>query len=278
MSIAGGYYKAVEEARRRGCDVVQIFTKNNSQWRAKPLTDQDAQLFQDALREQRIQHPLAHTSYLINLASVSPELWKKSVDAYVEEVRRAHHLGVPNLVLHPGAHTTATPEEGLANVVRGLNEAHRRTAKTPTRCLLENTAGQGTTLGRRFEELAVILSGVRRPERVGVCIDTCHLFAAGYPLSSKQDYDNTMAELDDLIGIDQVKAIHLNDSKRALGSRVDRHEHIGRGEMGLAPFRHLLNDPRFAETPMYLETKKGEHEGRSWDEINLETLRRLIKK
>jgi deoxyribonuclease-4 len=276
MSIAGGYYRAVEHAQRAGCDCVQVFTKNNNQWRAKPISDDDASRFQKTLADLKIAHPIAHDSYLINLASPDKELWKKSVDAFVEEMRRAELLGIPYVVTHPGAYTTSSERAGIRRVIRALNEVHRETRGIQAQCLLETTAGQGTNLGWRFEHLAAMLDGVRDPERLGVCFDTCHVFAAGYPLGTEKDYRQTMREFNRLIGVKRIRAFHFNDSKARFGSRVDRHAHIGRGEMGLAPFRFLLADRRFRKVPMYLETPKGNENGEDLDVINLRTLRGLL--
>jgi deoxyribonuclease-4 len=279
QSIAGGYYKAVEIAHRTGCDCVQVFTKNNNQWRAKPISDEEAKLFRDKLAELGIRHPLSHDSYLINLGSPDAELWKKSVDAFVVELQRAEQLGIPYVVTHPGSYTTTSEEAGIKRIIRALNEVHKQTRGIAAKCLLENTAGQGSNLGWRFEQLAAILEGVKDPERLGgVCIDTCHLFAAGYSISTEKEFKETMKELDMVVGLDRVKAFHVNDSKAKFGSRVDRHAHIGRGEIGLEAFRALVNDRRFAKTPMYLETPKGLENGRDLDEINLETLRGLVKR
>jgi deoxyribonuclease-4 len=279
QSIAGGYYKAVEIARRTGCDCVQVFTKNNNQWRAKPITPVEAQKFREAMKSLGVSHSLSHTSYLINLASPDDALWNQSLDAFVVELERAEQLGIPYVVVHPGSYTTSTEADGLKRIIRALDEAHRRTPKIAAKCLLENTAGQGSALGWKFEQLATILDGVKKPDRLGgVCIDTCHLFAAGYPLSTEKDYKSTIRELDRVVGLDHVKAIHINDSKAKFGSRVDRHAHIGRGELGLEAFRLLLNDRRFGRTPMYLETEKGLEDGQDLDEINLEVLRGLVKK
>jgi deoxyribonuclease-4 len=277
-SIAGGYYKAVERARAVGCDCVQIFTKNNNQWRAKELTDEDVRLFQAALKENDIKHPLAHDSYLINLASPDPVLWKKSVDSFVMEMLRADRLGIPYLVTHPGAYTTASEEIGIATIARALDEVHAQTRGIKTRCLLENTAGQGSCLGCRFEQLAAVLDRVRNPDLLGVCIDTCHLFASGYPLGTEKEYQATMRSIDKTVGLQLVKAFHLNDSLKPFGSRVDRHAHIGRGMLGKEAFRLLLNDRRFRKVPMYIETPKGMEKGKDLDAINLRTLRRLIAK
>jgi deoxyribonuclease-4 len=276
-SIAGGYYKAVERARAVGCDCVQIFTKNNNQWRAKELTDEDARLFKAALKQHGIAHPLAHDSYLINLASPDPMLWKKSVDSFVMEMLRADRLGIRYLVTHPGAYTSGTEESGIAAIVRALDEVHAQTRGIKTRCLLENTAGQGSCLGCRFEQLAQVIDRVRNPDLLGVCIDTCHLFAAGYPISTEKEYQRTMRALDKVVGRKLVRAFHLNDSAKPFGSRVDRHAHIGRGMIGKEAFRLLLNDRRFSNVPMYIETPKGEEKGKDLDAINLRTLRRLIQ-
>ena len=276
MSIAGGYYKAAELARKAGCDVVQLFTKNNNQWRAKPISDAEASQFRDTLAELKISHPLSHASYLINLASPDPLLWQKSVDSMVVELERAELLGIPFVVVHPGASVTASEAEGIAGVIRALDEIHQRTARIAAIPLLENTAGQGSCLGCRFEHLAEMIGGVRDQSRVGICFDTCHAFAAGYPLGTPEDYECTWRTIDRIAGIDRIKAIHLNDSKREQGSRVDRHEHIGRGKLGTEPFRLLLNDERFRSVPMYLETPKGQHEGEDWDVINLRALRGLV--
>jgi deoxyribonuclease-4 len=280
-SIAGGYYRAVETARQCGCDCVQLFTKNNNQWRAKELTDDDVARFQAALREAKMLHPLSHDSYLINLAAPDEELWRRSVEAYVIELERAERLGIPYVVTHPGSFTTSSEEAGLARIVQALDEVDRQTSRLAVKTLLENTAGQGTNLGWRFEHLAALLDGIKNPDRLGVCIDTCHLFAAGYPFGTSKDYKATMRQLDKLVGLKLIKAFHLNDSKRELGSRVDRHEHIGRGQLGLEPFRLLLNDPRFQKVPMYLETPKevdGENRGIELDSMNLATLRKLVEK
>ena len=275
MSIAGGYHRAVERAAAAGMATCQLFTKNNNQWQAKPITPDEAQRFRAALSELGISHPLAHDAYLINLASPDKTLWRKSVDAFVEELRRAEILGIPHVVTHPGAYTTGTEARGLRRIVRSLNEIHARTRGIRAECLLETTAGQGTSLGWRFEQLARILDGVKDPERLGVCFDTCHVFAAGYAMATEQEYRATMRAFNATVGLKQIRAFHLNDSRRPLGSRVDRHAHIGRGEMGPKPFRHLLRDRRFRKIPMYLETPKGCEKGVDLDVINLKRLRRL---
>ena len=277
LSIAGGYDRAVQRAHQAGCDCLQLFTKNNNQWRAKPITPPEAQRFREAMDELGITHPIAHDAYLINLASPDRALWQKSVDAFVEELHRADILGIPYVVTHPGAYTTGTEDQGIRQIVRAINEIHHRTEDLQSECLLETTAGQGTAIGWRFEQLAQILDRVEHAERLGVCFDTCHVFAAGYPMQSRKDYLATMREFDRTVGLKQIKAFHLNDSRRELGARVDRHEHIGQGHLGLEPFRHLLNDRRFRKTPMYLETPKGQDKGTDLDVTNLQTLRSLIQ-
>jgi len=278
MSIAGGYYKAVEVARRCGCDCVQVFTKNNNQWRAKAISDEEASRFKSTLAELKIAHPIAHDSYLINMASPVDELWQRSLEAFIVELQRADQLGIPYVVTHPGASTTSSEEEGLRRVILALDEVHAQTRGVTSRCLLETTAGQGSTLGWKFEHLATIMDGVKDPDRLGVCVDTCHIFAAGYPLGTEKEFKATFKALDKSVGCKSVKAFHLNDSKRELGSRVDRHDHIGEGKLGIEPFRFLMNDSRFRKTPMYLETPKGEKDGVELDVLNLARLRGLIEK
>ena len=276
LSIAGGYYKAVDAAAELGLDAVQLFTKNNNQWAAKPLSDDDVRLFREAIERTGIQQPVAHDSYLINLASPDDVLWQKSIDAFVVELQRAEALGLMGVVMHPGSYVSSDEQSGLERIVKGLDIAHRATAKFKVLTLLETTAGQGTNLGAKFEHLAWIIGHLKHSDRVGVCVDSCHIFAAGYPLGTGEEYATTMKQFDDIIGLDRIRCFHLNDSKKPLGSRVDRHEHIGEGCLGLEPFRHLVNDRRFANLPMYLETEKCERDGRPMDAINLETLRSLM--
>jgi len=278
QSIAGGYDEAVRLARLCGCDCVQLFTKNNNQWAARDITDDEARRFSEALDILNITHPLAHDSYLINLASPDRRLWCKSVDAFVAELHRAEILGIPYVVTHPGAFTTATEEVGLRNIARALDEVADRTCDLNARCLLETTAGQGTAIGWRFEQFAAILDRMKQPGCLGFCFDTCHVFAAGYPMGTRKEYQATMAAFDRLVGLDRIKAFHLNDSRRELGSQIDRHEHIGRGQLGIEPFRLLLSDPRFRDVPMYLETPKGEENGEDLDAVNLRVLRSCIEK
>ena len=276
MSIAGGYYKAVERAKDSTCDCVQVFTKNNNQWRAKPIVQDDVDQFQAALSEHKIKHPLSHASYLINLAAPDNTLWKKSLDAMVVELQRADQLGIPYVVLHPGAYTTSSEEAGIKRIVEALDEIHDQTLDLESICLLETTAGQGSCLGCRFEELAEMLQQVKQPDRLGVCLDTCHVFAAGYEIHHEKGYKKTISEFNKLVGVKTIKAFHLNDSKKPCGSRVDRHDHIGEGEIGIDAFRFLLNDRRFRKVPMYLETPKKGEGCDDWDAKNLEVLRSLI--
>jgi deoxyribonuclease-4 len=277
MSIAGGCDRAVRAAKAVGFVAVQLFTKSNNQWRAAPLTDAHVAAFRGALDESEIVGPVAHNSYLINLGSPDDALWNKSIDAMTVEVERCEALGIGDLVAHPGAHTGSGEEAGLARVAAGLDEVHRRTRGLATKIDLETTAGQGSCLGHRFEHLGRIIGLVAEPERLGVCVDTCHIFAAGYSLGTAEEYDGTMDELDRAVGIDRVRVWHLNDSRRERGSRVDRHAGIGLGHLGLEPFRHVVNDPRFQALPLILETPKGTDEagGEDLDARNLRVLRQL---
>jgi deoxyribonuclease IV len=276
MSIAGGYSESVERAYSAGCLCVQLFTKNNNQWRAKEILPEEIDAFQSALSRRKILHPLSHSSYLINIASPQPELWRKSIDALVVEIQRAALLGIPNVVLHPGAHMELEVEAGLRRASAALDEAFAQTKGLRTGILLETTAGQGTCLGHRFEHLASLIHQSHAPGRLGVCFDTCHAFAAGYALGSEAEYAATMDQLDRIVGLHLIRAFHLNDSVKGLGSRVDRHAHIGKGLIGREAFRQLLNDDRFTVIPKYLETPKGEENGRDLDKINLSRLRRMI--
>ena len=278
MSIAGGYWKAVESAAKIQCDCVQLFTKNNNQWRAKPISEAEAADFQQSLGKFGISHPLSHASYLINLASPNPDLRLRSIEALVIELERAAILGIPNVVVHPGSFTTGSVELGIEAIIESVQSVLNSTAELSTRILLENVAGQGTNIGADFSELARIIDELGDPRRVGVCLDTCHAFAAGYNLAATAGYESMIEEFDQTIGLESLHAIHLNDSKKPLGSRVDRHEHVGRGAIGLVGFQHLLNDPRLNHLPMYLETEKGvDDSGVDWDVINLAAIRSCVK-
>ena len=239
---------------------------------AREFTADEVKLFRDTLRDSGLRFATAHDSYLINLASPDPALYRRSVEAFTVEVQGAEQLGLSYLVMHPGALMGAAEEEGLTRVIRVLDEVHTRCPGYGVQVLVETTAGQGTTLGWRFEHLAAVLSRVAAPERLGVCFDTCHVFAAGYPLAPQTDYKATMAEFDRTVGLDKLKMFHINDSLKPLGSRVDRHAHIGRGQLGLEPFRLLVNDPRFEDRPMILETPKEEDDHDDMDAVNLGVL------
>jgi deoxyribonuclease-4 len=277
MSVAGGLHNALLEAQRHQCQTVQLFSKNANQWAAPELTAAQVALFRKTRRRTRVRLPLVHDSYLINLASPVEAAWRKSLEAFVVELNRAEQIGAAYLVSHPGAHVGDGEEPGLVRVAKALDEAHERCPGYRIKVLLETTAGQGTTLGHRFEHLARILSLVRDPRRLGVCLDTCHVFAAGYALAPEREYRATLAEFDRLIGLSRLKAFHLNDSLKPQGSRVDRHAHIGWGYLGLEPFRLLVNDLRFHRRPMVLETAKEEGDNDDMDSVNLGTLRALVR-
>lgn len=274
MSIAGGMDKAVERARIVGCDALQVFTKNNNQWRAAPFRDGEVEAFRRGLEETGIGPVVAHDGYLINLAARVRPLWKKSLAAFIVELERCATLGIPSLVAHPGAHGGAGEAEGIQRAAEAL-EASLAAVAGPM-VLLEVTAGQGTSLGWRFDHLAAIRAavGTLARRRVGVCLDTCHLFAAGYDFRTPAGYRALRREMDATLGAGLVRAIHLNDSKKCLGSRVDRHDHIGRGQIGLPGFRQFVRDRAWRGVPMLLETPK-EPDFRRTDRRNLSVLRRL---
>ena len=278
MSIAGGCHNALIAARAHQFDTVQLFTKNNNQWNAKDLSADDLKLFRATLKSSKLKFVTAHDSYLINLASPDDFLYQRSLEAFGVEVQRAEALGLAHLVMHPGTPTDGNDRAGLTRIVQALDEVHVRCDGCKVKILLETTAGQGKSLGWRFEQLGEILGRVKRSRRLGVCLDTCHVFAAGYPLAPQAAYEKTMAELSRCVRLSCVKVFHINDSKKPLGSRVDRHEHIGQGHLGLEPFRLLVNDPRFQEVPMIMETPKVGPNGEDMDPVNLQTLRELVGK
>jgi deoxyribonuclease IV len=284
LSIAGGLPRAVDRAQASRCETLQIFTKSAGQWRARPLPSEEIARFRARVDETGIHPVVAHNSYLINVAAAAPALRAQSIAALGEELDRAEALGLDGLVMHPGSYTRGTEAEGLALIAEALRELLRARPRARTKVLLEHTAGQGTNLGHRFEHLAAIIDRLGGSPRVGVCLDTCHLLGAGYDITSKAGYEITFRDFDRIVGVDRIAVFHLNDSKKPCGSRVDRHEHIGKGCLGLEPFRRLLNDPRFARLPMLLETPKldtSESRRRSdidpWDARNLRTLRKLMK-
>jgi len=273
MSIAGGLHLALERGREVGCGAVQIFLKNQRQWAGPPLRDEAIRAFATARRRTGIRRVFAHSSYLINLASPDRTAWAQAVDAFTDELERGEALGLSCVVVHPGSHMGAGLESGLRRVISALDQALARTAGYRIKVALENTAGGGNSVGRTFAELATMLNGAARPERIGICIDTCHLFAAGYDLRTEAGYARAMAECEATVGRRRVLALHLNDARAPFGSGLDRHEHIGRGFLGIATFRRLLNDRRFARVPKVLETPKDPEP--TSDLRNLATLRRL---
>jgi len=276
MSIAGGAHRAIERARSIDCTAVQIFVKNNMQWFARPLTRQEISAFLDHQERAELSSVFAHANYLINLAATNPQFHANSIRALSEELIRADHFELPFLVLHPGAHLGAGEEAGLDKIVKSIDCVFRRIPKIKTKIALETTAGQGSCLGHRFEHLAYIIQNVREPERLCVCVDTAHLFAAGHDIGSESGVKKTFREFDRTIGLDRLAAIHVNDSKTGRGSRVDRHEHIGKGKIGLEAFRYIMRDRRFRKVPKVLETPKGK-ELRE-DVENLKILRGLAKR
>ena len=259
QSVAGGLHLAFDRIKQVGGTSLQIFTANQRQWRSRPLQPEEIRMFQERWQENGMMPVASHASYLINLAASQTEMATKSVDAFVEELQRCQQLGIDYVVIHPGSHGGAGIEQGLAEVARNLDLVLERSSvlESGMKVLLETTAGQGTALGSRFEELGWLMEQSRYPTHLGVCVDTCHIFAAGYALSSPAEYQQTMDHLEHSIGCDHTHFFHLNDSKKECGSRVDRHEHIGEGKIGIEGFRNLLTDPRFQQHPMTLETPKG---------------------
>ncbi len=274
MSIAGGHALAIDRAMTFEMTACQIFTKNANQWSAKPIAPEAAEGFRARVAESEVAFVVAHDSYLINLASPDDALWEKSKAAFGDELARCAQLGVDFLVTHPGAHMGSGVEDGVRRVADGLNELLDAEAEQGVTVLLETTAGQGSTLGRTFEELAVIIDRVEDKQRVAVCFDTCHAFAAGYDLRDAESYQATFQAFDEIIGLPLLRVFHLNDSKKGLGARVDRHAHIGEGELGLEAFRLLLTDVRFADRPGILETPKDDDE--QGDRRNMATLRQCV--
>jgi len=272
-SVSKGLHLAFDRIEQVGGEALQIFTRNQRQWKPKPLLPEEVQLFNEARKRQKNMVIASHASYLINLATDKKELRLKSIHACVEELNRCQQLMLPYLVIHPGSHGGDGVETGIDRFTRALDEAIEQ-AGSETMILLETTAGQGTSLGSRFEELAQIRNSSRFSDKIGVCLDTCHIFAAGYDLRAEETYHRTMTEFDASIGLNHLHFFHLNDSKTDLGSRVDRHEHIGSGYIGKDGFSFLLNDKRFSGHSMTLETPKGED--LKEDSDNLKLLRNLI--
>ena len=275
MSIGGGVHMSIERACSIETNALQMFLKNNMQWFARPLEKQEIRAFLRHVQRKQVLSMFAHSSYLINLAALNPSFHANSLRALAEELTRAHQLELPFLVLHPGAHLGAGEEAGLDKIVQSIDAVFQAIPKIKTRIALETTAGQGSCLGHTFEQLAYIFDKVREPERLCVCLDTAHVFAAGYDITSEAGTKKVFSQFDRTIGLDRLVAVHVNDSKTPRGSRVDRHEHIGKGRIGLGAFRFIMRDRRLRKIPKVLETPKGKE--LKEDVENLTTLRGLLK-
>lgn len=275
VSIAGGIYKAPERGQQVGCNVIQLFTQNSNQWKGKFIPDAEAELFQKNLAACGIAEAVSHDIYLINLAAAPGDVRDKSMMAFKEEMERCARLGIHKIVMHPGSHNGDGVEIGIRRICEALNDLFDMVPQYTGKILLENTAGQGSNIGSDFNELKAIIEGTDYADRFGVCFDTCHAFAAGYPIAKRDGYEKTMEELDRAVGLSRLMSFHLNDTKKGLNSRVDRHEHIGKGILGLEAFRFLLNDPRFEKVPKIIETPKGDSD--EMDKVNLQALRELIE-
>ena len=273
MSIAGGVHMAIERGRSIHCTAIQIFVKNNMQWFARPLRKEEIRDFLNHAQRSELLSIFAHANYLINLAATNPQFHVNSLRALTEELTRANQLELPFLVLHPGAHLGAGEEAGLEKIAKSIDRVLAKIPKVKTKIALETTAGQGSCLGEKFEHFAYIIANVREPDRLCVCLDTAHVFAAGYDIGSEKAVRQTFREFDRVVGRDRLVAIHLNDSKTPRGSHVDRHEHIGQGQIGLDAFRFIMRDRRFREIPKVLETPKGKDLAE--DVVNLKKLRAL---
>src|SRR5947207_7175875 len=274
MSIGGGVHRAIERSRSIDCTAMQIFVKNNMQWFARPLVREEIRAFLEHRQRSELLAIFAHANYLINLAATNPQFHANSLRALSEELVRADQLELPFLVMHPGAHLGAGEGAGLEKIIASLDAIWAVIPKVKTKIALETTAGQGSCLGDKFDHLAAIIENVREPERLCVCLDTAHVFAAGYDIGTDAGVKKAFREFDRLIGLDRLAALHVNDSKMALGSRVDRHEHIGKGKIGLDAFRFIMRDRRLRKIPKVLETPKGKDLAE--DVANLKTLRGLL--
>ncbi|RNC72669.1 MAG: deoxyribonuclease IV [Desulfuromonadales bacterium] len=275
MSIAGGLHNAPERGAKAGCGVIQVFTQNSNQWRGKMPSDSDVALFREKWEESGLHEIISHDIYLINLAAAPGDVRTKSLASFREEMERCARLGITKIVMHPGSHLGEGEETGIRRICEAFDELLATTPDYTGKILLETTAGQGSNLGHTFEHLRAIIDGTSHPHRLAVCYDTCHTFAAGYDITTQEGYEQTFATFDRIIGIDRLQCFHMNDSRKGLNCRVDRHEHIGRGAMGINGFRFLMNDSRFTSIPKILETPKGDND--EMDEVNLKTLRDLMK-
>ena len=275
VSIAGGIHNAVDRGVASGCGFIQVFTQNSNQWRGKAVSEADAKLFRDKLAASGIAGVMSHDIYLINLAAAPGEVKDKSLLAFREELERCAQLGIDKIVMHPGSHNGDGEDVGIRRICEAFDMLFAEVPQFTGKVLLENTAGQGSNLGYRFQHLKAIIDGSSFSTRFGVCFDTCHAFASGYPIADKDGYRRSFDEFDALLGIERLMAFHLNDSKKGLGCKVDRHEHIGAGALGLEPFRFILNDPHFTLVPKVIETPKGEDD--EMDAVNLQLLRSLIE-
>ncbi len=274
-SISGGIDKAIERAEKLNFTAIQIFTKNNNRWSAKPLSEQEIKVFKSKIHNSKIKFIVTHDSYLINLCSSDKEILKKSRNAFYDELVRCEQLGIPFLNFNPGYNTGRGEKDGLKIIAESLNIAHDKTNDFNVSSMLEITAGSGTTLGYKFEQIAEIIANVENKKRMSVCIDTAHLFAAGYDFRTRETYYKTLSDFNEIIGLDRLKCFHMNDSKRELGSRVDRHEHIGNGFIGLEGFFNIMNDPKLYSIPKILETPKGKDQLEDLE--NIEVLKSLYQ-
>ncbi len=273
-SIAGRFDKALENGVEDSCEGIQIFTKNNNQWKSKPIAEAEAEQFRRAFKRSELSYVMTHDSYLINLGTSNPDVYSKSRAAFADELRRCDQLGIPYLVMHPGAHLGEGETPAIERIARGVSEVFDSTGVESVSVLIENTAGQGSSVGYRFEHLGDLINGIEPKKQIGVCMDTCHVFAAGYDFRTEQGYEQMMQEFDRIVGVEWIRAFHINDSKKDLGSRVDRHEQIGEGFIGKEPFRFLVRDRRFKNTPAVLETPPDPGGDRAYKK-NLKRLRDL---
>ena len=274
ISIAGGVDKAIERGASLSCTAIQVFTKNSNQWKGRPLRPEEIETFLALRKKSKISAIIAHDSYLINLATSHPDLREKSINALISEMERCKALEIPSIVIHPGAHIEAGEETGIRHIADSLNTVLQRTEGWGVAIALETTAGQGTSIGYRFEHLRQIKNGVWKNDRIKTCLDTCHLFAAGYDISTPEGYHKVISDFDRTVGLDSVACLHVNDSKKGLGSRVDRHEQIGKGHIGISAFQLLMNDKRFKDVPRIIETPKGKE--MEEDRVNLALLKSLV--